>query len=146
MIYSWREDNEVGFRNGDNVGVRLRLTPTYRAGALPENTGGGLMRVETPKRSIWDIILGRPSVQKIYITIDPKSTVQFTDIHGKSFRPDTVRILSHELGEAYPRMRGGLTTDSQVIRLENDMSIQRNPNAPIRAISDHNNWLSILTK
>jgi hypothetical protein len=129
----------------DALAADKSTTYYFDVGPLPESDGGGTVRILRQEPSLWDKIMGRgdaPSVT-VVITVDPRSTVSFMDTNGQSFRPDTLRLLGHELGHAFTwyETRGNYVayraSYNAAIGYENAIARQLNPNAPMRAVSDH---------
>lgn len=117
----------------------------FDVGPLPESTGGGTVRIQRQERSLWERALGRTDALSVTViaTVDPRSTVSFTDVNGQIFQPDTLRLMAHELGHAFTWYQTGgnfvtyRASSNAAVGHENVISRQRNPNAPIRAVSDH---------
>ena len=102
-----------------------------------ENNGGAFtVTITRTTGSFWDRLLGNARIDTLVkVTFDSSSSVQFTDIRGIQFKPSAERLLAHELGHAYTRLVGGYYDDA--IKYENLVGRQLDPNAFIRAVSDH---------
>ncbi|MDR0780221.1 MAG: hemagglutinin repeat-containing protein, partial [Pseudomonadales bacterium] len=113
----------------------------FDVGTVRESAGGGETRPQVLKGSFLDWLVGNPPKETVFMTVDPKSTVQFTDIFGNSFKPSTERIFAHEMGHGYTYLLDGNVgmriNYHDAITYENMIYRQLDPNAPIRAVSDH---------
>ena len=83
------------------------------------------------------MIFGDNKIQVVNYSVefDDTPTEEFKDVNGNTFVPSPERLLGHELAHAYINIFGGTYHDA--VRFENIIARELDPNAPIRAISDH---------
>ncbi len=111
-------------------------------GPVPKGSGGGRTDFSASPSTVLDRIFRRPRQNAVvFMMADPSSKIEFFDICEKPFLPSTLRILGHELGHGYTFLQGGFVgvrvNYDKAIEHENIIAKELDPNAPIRAISDH---------
>jgi hypothetical protein len=104
-----------------------------------ESSGGGITDVSTRNEGNFFF---PEYVTTITMEFSLNPTVEFTDECGKKFLPTPERILAHELGHGYMYLIVGIlytspSNSDKAVDYENEIIRQIDPNAPIRAVSDH---------
>jgi len=112
-------------------------------GTVLQTSGGGETRtIPAPRRSLWEMLTGRRSKVLVSMKVDPISKIEFTDTCENKFLPTTIRLLGHELGHGYTYLLAGPMASrkpyyDRAIQYENAIARELDPNAPMRAVSDH---------
>ena len=96
-----------------------------------------LTSVHTPPSSVFEMLFGVEETYSINIRYNMSfAQPTFVSIDGTDFQPDLTRVLAHELGHVYVLATQGAvswrTNQEEAIRIENTISRQIDPTAPIR--------------
>jgi hypothetical protein len=102
----------------------------------------------TRRLSFWQRLLGETSPERYaaVVTVNPVASFGgFARDGGGYFRPDLTRIVAHELAHVYMLATGGPVAfrvqQQEVVKLENEIAREIDPNAPIRHLTrDHGSW------